>query len=241
MREHPEAQPVHSHPADVSRSDIYVENRWQPIFAAMRASNPVNKVTGTPYGDFWNVTTIKAIQHVEALPELFSSSWEYGGITILPRPTDEQPSSGATVPTTCGCTTSYPGARGRTRSTCSMLPSGRLARPLLVSVGRCGGLPIPRRSGRCCGTSSTRPGRGRWSTPSVTPDIDRWSSGCSIDTTRSSRRPGRRSARSSLRFQELPPGRRIGSQLPLQYPRQTAIAVRSRELASVRSVRPVQK
>ena len=30
-----EAQPVHTHPRDVSRSDIYVENRWQPIFAAI--------------------------------------------------------------------------------------------------------------------------------------------------------------------------------------------------------------
>ena len=86
MREHPEAQPVHTHPWDVSRSDIYLEDRWQPIFAAMRAQEPVNKVTGTPYGDFWNVTTIKTIQHVEALPELFSSSWEHGGITIGERP-----------------------------------------------------------------------------------------------------------------------------------------------------------
>jgi cytochrome P450 len=82
FRENPQAHPVHTHPWDVSRSDIYVEDRWQPIFAEMRAQAPINKITGTPYGDFWNVTTIKAIQHVEALPELFSSSWEHGGITI---------------------------------------------------------------------------------------------------------------------------------------------------------------
>ena len=72
----------HTHPWDVSRSDIYVEDRWQPIFAEMRAQAPINKVTGTPYGDFWNVTTIKAIQHVESFPELYSSSWLNGGITI---------------------------------------------------------------------------------------------------------------------------------------------------------------
>jgi cytochrome P450 len=82
LRNHPDSHPVHTDPWDVSRSDIYVEDRWQPIFAEMRAKAPINKVCGTPYGDYWNVTTIKAIQHVEALPDIYSSSWEYGGITI---------------------------------------------------------------------------------------------------------------------------------------------------------------
>jgi cytochrome P450 len=82
FRENPQAHPVHTHPWDVSQSAIYVEDRWQPIFAEMRAKAPINKVTDTPFGDYWNVTTVKTIQHVEALPELFSSSWEYGGITI---------------------------------------------------------------------------------------------------------------------------------------------------------------
>ncbi|WP_353227767.1 cytochrome P450 [Novosphingobium sp.] len=78
----PQARAVHTHPWDVSRSDIYVYDTWGPIFAEMRASAPVNKVTGTPYGDYWNVTSHKAILHVESLPDVFSSSWEHGGITI---------------------------------------------------------------------------------------------------------------------------------------------------------------
>jgi cytochrome P450 len=78
----PQARPAHTHPWDVSRSDIYVEDRWGPIFAEMRAKAPVNKIVGSPYGDYWNVVSHKAIQHVESLPELFSSSWQYGGITI---------------------------------------------------------------------------------------------------------------------------------------------------------------
>jgi cytochrome P450 len=82
FKDHPEALPKHTQKWDVSRSDIYVEDRWQPIFAEMREKAPINKVTGTPFGDYWNITNHKAIQHVEALPELFSSSWEYGGITI---------------------------------------------------------------------------------------------------------------------------------------------------------------
>lgn len=88
LQDHPEDLPVHTQEWDVSRSDIYVEDRWQPIFAEMRAKQPINKVTGSPFGDYWNVTSHKAIQHVEALPELFSSSWTNGGITILDRKND---------------------------------------------------------------------------------------------------------------------------------------------------------
>ncbi len=87
----PQAAPVHTQPWDVSASAIYVEDRWGPIFAAMRSEAPINKVIGTPYGDYWNVTTHKAIQHVEALPELFSSSWQHGGITIGDPPADMDP------------------------------------------------------------------------------------------------------------------------------------------------------
>ncbi|EGD60560.1 cytochrome P450 [Novosphingobium nitrogenifigens DSM 19370] len=82
LRANPDRRPVHTHPWDVSRSDIYVNDTWGPIFAQMRAQAPVNKVVGTPYGDYWNVTTHKSVLHVESLPELFSSSWKYGGITI---------------------------------------------------------------------------------------------------------------------------------------------------------------
>jgi len=91
LKEHGQELPKHTHPGDVSRSDIYVEDRWQPIFAEMRANAPVNFVPESPYGPYWNVTTSKAIQHVEALPELFSSSWEYGGITITEPPADVTP------------------------------------------------------------------------------------------------------------------------------------------------------
>ncbi|MFM2300391.1 MAG: hypothetical protein RLZZ84_127 [Pseudomonadota bacterium] len=91
LKDHKQDMPAHTHPWDVSRSDIYAEDRWQPIFAEMRAQAPINKVTGTPYGDYWNVTSIKTIQHVESLPELFSSSWEFGGITIGDPPADATP------------------------------------------------------------------------------------------------------------------------------------------------------
>ncbi len=91
LRANPQARPVHTAPWDVSRSDIYLNDTWGPLFAAMRAQAPVNKVTGTPYGDYWNVTSHKAVLHVESLPDVYSSSWHYGGITIGDPPKDIDP------------------------------------------------------------------------------------------------------------------------------------------------------
>ena len=90
LRAHPEDLPRHTETYDVSRSDIYYEDRWQPVFAEMRAKGPLHYVSESPFGAYWNIVSHKAIQHVEALPELFSSSWEHGGITILEREMDEE-------------------------------------------------------------------------------------------------------------------------------------------------------
>ncbi len=87
--ENPDKRPSHPHKFDTSRSDIYTENRWEPIFKEMRALGPLHYIPESPFGPYWSVVHHKAIQHVESLPELFSSSWEYGGITILERIEDE--------------------------------------------------------------------------------------------------------------------------------------------------------
>jgi cytochrome P450 len=87
---HPEEHLKHTHPWDVSRSDIYFEDRWQPIFAEMRKAGPLHYIPESPFGPYWAVVKHKAIQHIEALPEIFSSSWEYGGITILDRVSEEE-------------------------------------------------------------------------------------------------------------------------------------------------------
>lgn len=91
LKEHGQELPRHTEKWDVSRSDIYVEDTWKPIFAEMRAQAPINKVTESPFGAYWNVTTVKTIQHVESLPELYSSSYLYGGITIGDPPADVTP------------------------------------------------------------------------------------------------------------------------------------------------------
>lgn len=87
---HPEERLRHSNPWDVSRSDIYFEDRWQPVFAEMRKAGQLHWIPDSPFGPYWAVVGHKAIQHIEALPETFSSSWEHGGITILNRLSDEE-------------------------------------------------------------------------------------------------------------------------------------------------------
>ena len=72
------------HEWDVTRPEIYAEDRWQPIFAQMRSRAPINKIIGSDYGTYWNITTLKVIQHVEALPDIFSSDIHQGGITLSP-------------------------------------------------------------------------------------------------------------------------------------------------------------
>jgi cytochrome P450 len=82
---HPGERPDHPHKWDVSRSDIYFEDKWQPIFKEMQDAGPLHYIPESPYGPYWAVVGHKAIQHIEAQPEIFSSSWEHGGITILER------------------------------------------------------------------------------------------------------------------------------------------------------------
>lgn len=71
------------HHWDVTKPNIYAEDRWHPIFKEMREKAPINKIEDSDFGSYWNVTTLKAIQHVEALPDIYSSSFEHGGITLI--------------------------------------------------------------------------------------------------------------------------------------------------------------
>ena len=90
----PDKVPVHTKPWDVTDPAIYAEDRWQPIFAEMRKTAPINKVTGTPFGDYWNITTLKPIQHIEALPKIFSSDMKNGGFVIADPLENDLTSSG---------------------------------------------------------------------------------------------------------------------------------------------------
>src|SRR3546814_3254847 len=74
--------PENPDPLDVSRAELWSEDRWQEPMARLRAESPIHYCADSKFGPYWSVTTYKPIQHVEALPKVFSSSWEYGGITV---------------------------------------------------------------------------------------------------------------------------------------------------------------
>lgn len=82
LAENPEVYPPPAGRWDVGRAELFNEDRWEPVFRQMRAEAPINKVTGTIHGDYWNLATLKPIVHVESLPELYSSSYRNGGVTI---------------------------------------------------------------------------------------------------------------------------------------------------------------
>ncbi len=69
-------------PIDVSLAELYAEDRWQEPFRKLRAEAPIQYVSESKFGSYWSVSTYKPIVHVEALPKIFSSSFEYGGISI---------------------------------------------------------------------------------------------------------------------------------------------------------------
>ena len=69
-------------PLDVSRAELWSEDRWQEPMRRLRAENPIYYCPESKFGPYWSITTYKPIQHIEALPKIFSSSWEYGGITV---------------------------------------------------------------------------------------------------------------------------------------------------------------
>jgi cytochrome P450 len=69
-------------PIDVSLPELYAEDRWQDLFRKLRAEAPIQYVPESAFGPYWSVTTYKPIVQIEALPKIFSSDWEKGGIAI---------------------------------------------------------------------------------------------------------------------------------------------------------------
>ncbi|SNS66525.1 cytochrome P450 [Sphingopyxis indica] len=74
--------PENPDPLDVTRAELWSEDRWQEPMARLRAESPIHYCEDSKFGPYWSLTTYKPIQHVEALPKIFSSSWEVGGITV---------------------------------------------------------------------------------------------------------------------------------------------------------------
>lgn len=78
--------PDRADPLDVTQPHLYATNSWHAPFRALREQGGVHYCANGRFGPYWSITTYKPIVHVEALPKIFSSSWEVGGITVAGDP-----------------------------------------------------------------------------------------------------------------------------------------------------------
>lgn len=70
---------------DMSRAEVWRDRLWEEPFRELRAAAPVRRIESETYGPYWAISGYKPIVHVEALPDIYSSSWEHGGITLADR------------------------------------------------------------------------------------------------------------------------------------------------------------
>jgi cytochrome P450 len=68
---------------DVTDPQLYALDQWRPWFARLRRDAPVHFCANSPFGAYWSICSHADIQAVEARPDLFSSSHEFGGITVV--------------------------------------------------------------------------------------------------------------------------------------------------------------
>ena len=73
-------------PLDVTRAELWRDYQWREPFATLRATSPIHYTPESKFGAYWSISTYKPIQYIEALPKIFSSNWEVGGITVAGDP-----------------------------------------------------------------------------------------------------------------------------------------------------------
>ena len=76
---------------DIGNPHLWTEyTHVLPYLAEMRRAGPVHWCPESMYGPYWNIVSHHHIMEVEGRPDIFSSSWERGGITIADRPEGRQ-------------------------------------------------------------------------------------------------------------------------------------------------------
>lgn len=68
---------------DLSRPELWLDGSALPLFERLRREDPVHFCRESPFGPYWSVTRHCDIIEVEGQPELFSSSFRHGGITLF--------------------------------------------------------------------------------------------------------------------------------------------------------------
>ena len=72
---------------DPSRPDIFQTDRWQGVFARLRAESPVHFCANGMEGPFWSLTRYEDIKYVDQHADLFSSD----GSIVLSEPEEDFP------------------------------------------------------------------------------------------------------------------------------------------------------
>jgi cytochrome P450 len=68
---------------DLSRAEYWRDGLVGPLFERLRAEDPVHFCRESPFGPYWSVTRHSEIVEVERQPDLFSSSYRHGGVTLF--------------------------------------------------------------------------------------------------------------------------------------------------------------
>jgi cytochrome P450 len=68
---------------DLSRPELWRDDAVGPLFERLRRDDPVHFCSQSAFGPYWSVTRHRDIVEVEGRPDLFSSSFRNGGITLF--------------------------------------------------------------------------------------------------------------------------------------------------------------
>jgi len=72
---------------DVSDAQIYLEDRWQPVFRRLRRDAPVHLHESSPTGPYWSISSHALIKAVDTQHDVFSSA---DGISIAETPPEDE-------------------------------------------------------------------------------------------------------------------------------------------------------
>ena len=70
-------------PIDVSNAELYRTDSWRAPFQTLLHEAPIQYVPESVFGPYWSVCSHADIMEVEAHPEIYSSSHQFGGITVI--------------------------------------------------------------------------------------------------------------------------------------------------------------
>lgn len=70
---------------DVSHPSLFRDDTWRPLFAKLRAEDPVHYCSDSRTGPYWAITRYDDIVRVDTDPVTFSSHYSHGGVTLEDR------------------------------------------------------------------------------------------------------------------------------------------------------------